>query len=365
MNENHEHFRDRLIGSERITPSLKERYEREMRGLLETKLNRTSKAVNIFALVLSLASVGIFLYVLIATDMPAFAKFGIGIGILFSAGWIALLVRILRRGSMDIKNDANAMAGMNWVFVVILIVMFMLVGGNQLRGIMMVLNGMVFLVGGMVFLLGNSINQEDLQTREALLKIKYRLVDLNEHFGAHTTSSGAPDEVTSPNRGKTEREERNMYDKKLSTPRKWGIIAFIPIMLAQTVAFTCALFIAPELPVLAKAGFGLGIVFSLTFAVFLARIVRKGSFNIKKDPNILTGLTWVFLVFFMTIVMMLADEMSDTVKGISMVLNTLVFLMFGVVFLLQNTIHQANLRTREKLQEIESQLADLSKRVAG
>lgn len=368
MDKRHEQFRDRLIESERITPSLKERYDLEVRGLLETKLNAWSRVFHILVLVLSLVSVGIFLYVLITTDIPAIAKISLGIGFLFSAGWIALIVKILQRGFINSKTDTTAMAILNGVFVVILMVMLMLEGGmmrDHAKGILMVLNGMVIFMGGMVFLIGNNINQEELQTREALLKIKYRLVDLNEYLGAHATLSGAPEEFTLIHRKQTEGEGNDMHEKKLSIARKLAIIALIPVMLTQTAFFVYALFADWGLPVLAKTGFGLGIAFSLTFAAILARIVMKGSYNVKKDPNIITAVVWVFLVFMITIVMMLAGEMRDTVKGISMVLNTLVFFMFGVVFLLQNAIHQANLRTREKLQEIENQIAELNQRVAG
>ena len=367
MDKRHEQFRDRLIGLERITPSLKEQYELEMRGLLESKLNGISRAVNIFALVLSVVIVGFFVYRLMFTDLPALAKIGIAAGMLFSMGWVVLMVKILRRGSMNTKTDANAMAGLTWAFLVIMIILFMLAAGrteNHPRGIMMVLNGLVFLLGGVVNLLGNNINQEDLHTRESLLKIKYRLVDFNEHLSEiHPDLSG-----DMPSSGgvssfpeKTEPGVNAMYEKKLSPMRKLGILLLIPIMLAQTAFFVYALFAEWGLPALAKAGFGLGVAFSLTFAAILARIVMKGSINIKKDPNIITTITWVFLVFFIMIIMMLAGEMHDQMKGISMLLNTLVFFIFGVVFLLQNIIHQANLRTREKLLEIDNQLADLNK----
>jgi hypothetical protein len=258
------------------------------------------------------------------------------------------------------------MVGLTWGFVVFMIILYMLDAGHMedpLKGISLVLKGFVFLLFGVAFLMGNNINQEDLQIREELLKVKYQIVDLNEHFekgSVHwSTRESSESKGTYINQ-----EVPAMYDKHLSPIRKWGAIALIPIMLAQTGFFVYALFAEWGLPLLAKAGFGLGIVFSLTFAVILARIVIKGSYNLKKDPNIITGVTWVFLVFMITIVMMLAGTLNDPVKGISMTLNTLVFLVFGVVFLLQNTIHQANLRTREKLREIESQLTELNKRLA-
>lgn len=370
MDSRKERFRDRLVRSEQITPALRERYQREMGGMMEKKLNLISRAVIVFALILSIAFIGHFLYLLFATDVPGFAKAGFGIGALFSAAWLVLILNILRKGSMNVRTDSNAMAGLTWVFVVFLIVLLMLIGGrmeDQARGISVVLNGMVFLIGGAVSLLGNNVNQEDLRTREELLNVKYRLVDLTEnlektapHLIRSIPSESDGSSVSEP----TRREISAIYDKKLSKIRKLGIIALIPIMLMQTAAFTYAIIIGRELPFLAKAAFGLGIVFSLIFAIILARVAIRGRTNIKTDPNIITGITWVFLVFMITILMMLSGQLSDPLKGISMVLNGLVFVMFGVVFLLQNIIHQASLRTREKLQEIGSQLTALTEALA-
>ncbi len=42
-NHSHERFREQLIGSERITPSLRERYDREVHMLLEKKLTAPGK----------------------------------------------------------------------------------------------------------------------------------------------------------------------------------------------------------------------------------------------------------------------------------------------------------------------------------
>jgi low affinity Fe/Cu permease len=68
---------------------------------------------------------------------------------------------------------------------------------------------------------------------------------------------------------------------------------------------------------------------------------------------------WVFMVIMITLFMLVAGRIPDPARGMSLVLNGLVFLIFGVVFLLQNTINQAQLNTREKLLEVEMRLAEL------
>ncbi len=190
MNEQRERFRGWLVGMESVTPALRERYEREVRHMLEKKLNARMRAANIFALMLSVFFVGLFGYRMVFADIPILAKAGMAIGVLFSIGWIVLIVRILRRGSMKVKTDANAMTGLTWGFLVILITIFMLQAGRMddpARGMSVVLNGLVFLVFGVVFLLQNTISQTSLQTREELLKIEYSLLDLEEKL------NGKPD----------------------------------------------------------------------------------------------------------------------------------------------------------------------------
>jgi hypothetical protein len=158
---------------------------------------------------------------------------------------------------------------------------------------------------------------------------------------------------------KYNREVLMLFEKKLSASRKWGMIALIAIMLGQAGFFIYADIAFKGLPLLAKIGFGVGVLFALSFAVLLFSIIRRGSINIKTDSNWYTGIIWVFLVIMITLFMLLAGNIHDTAKGMSLVLNGLVFLIFGVVFLLQNNINQASLKLQEKLLEIELHLAEM------
>jgi hypothetical protein len=136
-------------------------------------------------------------------------------------------------------------------------------------------------------------------------------------------------------------------------------MAVIVMLLAQTAFFGYAIIFLKGLPILGKIGFGVSILFTVSFIIFLARIIRRGSINIKTDPNIYVGIIWIFLVIMITLFMLIAGRISDPARGMSMVLNGLVFLIFGVVFLLQNNINQAQLKTQEKLLEIELRLVEM------
>lgn len=171
------------------------------------------------------------------------------------------------------------------------------------------------------------------------------------------------EKMTPALRERYEREVQMLLEKKLTAPRRWGIIALIIVMLAQTAFFGYAIIAFTGLPVLGRIGFGVGVLFALSFAVLLLSILRRGSVNVKTHPSVIVGITWVFLVIMITLFMLIAGRITDPAWGMSMVLNGLVFLTFGVVFLLQNQINQAQLKTHEKLLEIELRIAEIAEKL--
>lgn len=157
-----------------------------------------------------------------------------------------------------------------------------------------------------------------------------------------------------------EKEKRAMFEQKLTAPRKWGMVVLTVIMFCLFIIFSYAAFASDELPLLARMSFVLGIVFSLAFAVMLINVLRKGSYNLRSDANAQASALWIFFVLFITIMMMLGGRMEDKVTAVQMVLNATVFLLMGVAFLLKNAVEQSELKTREKLLEIEYQLSLLT-----
>jgi len=69
------------------------------------------------------------------------------------------------------------------------------------------------------------------------------------------------------------------------------------------------------------------------------------------------GMTWGFLVIMMTLFMVSA---GNNIVGLRMIVNGLVFLLMGVAFLLRHVIEQSELKTGERLLEIEYRLAELA-----
>lgn len=160
-----------------------------------------------------------------------------------------------------------------------------------------------------------------------------------------------------------EKELAMMFEHKLSAPRKWGSIFLVFVMLSQFAWFTWAAFMFRERNLLVSAGFVLGMVFSLFFAILLIRTLKKGSFNLRTDANAMTGAVWLFMVMFVVIMLFLAGGMEDKVAAVQMIAQTTIFFIMAVTFLLKNAVDQSELKTREKLLEIDYRLAEISEKL--
>jgi hypothetical protein len=182
VNHSNDDFRNRLLSSERVTPSLKERYEQEIRGMIEKQLTGVGKLVwglsGVFGLIVAVGF-GIVAILPLAGE-PWQARVGFAVSSLFAALWAYLGLKIHRRGFMDLKVDAPIYAAFAWGFPVFMVTMFMVWAPDTLMGLRMIVMGLVFLVAGAVFLLSGVIKQSELSTREKLLEIEYRLADLAE-----------------------------------------------------------------------------------------------------------------------------------------------------------------------------------------
>lgn len=101
-------------------------------------------------------------------------------------------VRVLRRGSMDLKSDTSFIVGMTWGCVVLTVAMFMVMSllmPDRIVGLWLSVFGVVVLIIGAVFLIRHAITQAELRTREKLLEIEYRLAELVEMANPRKTKA--------------------------------------------------------------------------------------------------------------------------------------------------------------------------------
>ena len=117
---------------------------------------------------------------------------------------------------------------------------------------------------------------------------------------------------------------------------------------------------AENLPPLARVAFVIGAVFCLTDAFVVPLLARRGTMNLRTDPMRVAGLTWGFVVMMVVFFMVISGLHPDSTRGVMMVVTGIVFLIGAGLILIRTVIEQSELRTREKLLEIEYRLEQLT-----
>lgn len=159
-------------------------------------------------------------------------------------------------------------------------------------------------------------------------------------------------------RAEYERRLKAMLETPLTSSRRFGSIFALcacagTVVLCATIAFRYR-----TGPPSVLAAMGLGIVFGLAGIVLLGRMLARGSFRRDRDASQQAGLIWVFVSFMVTIFMLAGGIAS--IQGIGLTVVGIVFLIFAGVMLLRTVVEQSELRTHEKLLELELRLAKIS-----
>jgi len=185
MNSISNDFRERLIRCESMTPAYRQKYEKEMRAMLEKQVTGVRRWGWGLSAIMGVGFAALFgtLAVITPAEFPWWGRVIFAAGALFGVGWAVLGIRVFRRGSIDLKFDTGAAAGMSWGLPVIVLAFAMVWAPEGIIGLRMILCGLVFLVGGAVFLLRHVIELSELKTREKLLEIEYCLAELAERIG--------------------------------------------------------------------------------------------------------------------------------------------------------------------------------------
>lgn len=180
---NEQSIRDRLLEMEKRTPALEEQFKKEMNKMLEKKLTPLGK----IAWALS-SLVGAFLVIrfsymaIVIQEGPWLVRVSFIEGAIFSAAWVTLGIRILRKGSFKIFQHENTIHGLMFGFVLLLLINLLLIGGqieDKSLGIQMMLSGGIFfLIFGIPAIFFMRINRTESLLREQLLNIELKIAEL-------------------------------------------------------------------------------------------------------------------------------------------------------------------------------------------
>lgn len=172
------------------------------------------------------------------------------------------------------------------------------------------------------------------------------------------------EDVNPKHRGKYEREVKAMIERQVTGIEKLMYFCFLGLGLFFLIVFGgVAIFAPSDLPLGARLVFGLGSLFGLTFAGLVGWIIVKGRTNLKTHPSAMVGISWAFVIIVVTYLLVNADRFSTPIEGVKALVSGLVFLVMAATFMIKNWVDQSELKTREKLLEIEYKVAELSEKL--
>lgn len=185
MNRRDKTFRDRLLDVEKPSSNYREKYEKELLAMVEKKLTGWTKLAHIIGLLMGLGFAGLFgtLAVTVPREFPLWGRFIWALGAVFGLIIVVCGAWTLKKGTVNLKKDEMGSAGLAWGYIVIAGSIALAFSGslpNPLSGIRMLVSLLFFLVMAAVFMTRAFVRCSELNTREKLLEIEYRLAELAE-----------------------------------------------------------------------------------------------------------------------------------------------------------------------------------------
>lgn len=178
MPESSKEFRERLLEAETVNPALRQKYEKELRELLEPRITGFKKWFCISMAVFCLAYAAFFSFVVFVSDnsleLPKLFWAMLLPFMVVTAVWLIWLVI---KGRESLKVNAAV-----WLWITLFFFYFLVVVMFFARDVLLALLGILIfiLVSGVSFYRLNL--QAQLKTREKLLEIEYRLAELAEQL---------------------------------------------------------------------------------------------------------------------------------------------------------------------------------------
>ena len=115
--------------------------------------------------------------------LPPLARVGLGTGVLFGLAWTVWLLKVLRSGQLNLATDSRRAAQMSWLFTVLMVTFFLVLGmstPDRQKGILMILQALAFLIGAAVYWLNYRIEAAECHMREQILRMEMHLTELLE-----------------------------------------------------------------------------------------------------------------------------------------------------------------------------------------
>jgi hypothetical protein len=162
---------------------------------------------------------------------------------------------------------------------------------------------------------------------------------------------------------KYRREVAALQEKRLS-PTQRAIVVFVTIGTLAAAVFMGWLAAVPPrpLPMLSRFGLGFWSICSLVASLLASGVVKGGVIR-RMDPNRIVAFIYKNLVIFSITMLALMGQVPDIGKRVIMGSIALLFFGMGCAYLITTRLEQMELRTREKLLEIELELQQVADEV--
>jgi hypothetical protein len=189
-------MRNRLVAQERRSEEMETRFRRAVENMTTKKLTPRLRAAYALGGVLGMFIAGLLCYVAwtAPSGLPLLGRLVLILGAAFGAAWAGGSVYVLKRGSMNLKTDENAAQGLMWVFMVLMMTAFLVIGTqmeNRMLGISLVLDGLVFfVVFAIPAFVSMRVNRMEMCVREQLLRMEITMAEMAER--QTRAQSGAP-----------------------------------------------------------------------------------------------------------------------------------------------------------------------------
>lgn len=181
---------------------------------------------------------------------------------------------------------------------------------------------------------------------------------------SNTDTKGFRDRLVAAQTVSPDLKEKHELEIKKMLERKLGTVSQVIISVVAAGSLGIAVWLSilaatmSHLPEIARFGLAGGAVFAVLWLVLCARILRKGSINLRFDDALMNGLAW-FMTLGIAIVLFVGSGDKPGPVGTTMMLTGIFWLIIGSVFIITYRVGASELNTRIKLMELELKLAEI------
>lgn len=158
-----------------------------------------------------------------------------------------------------------------------------------------------------------------------------------------------------------QKEIRSMLTRKLTTLHRVFLCVVAIGSLASALLCGSLAITQTQLPPLARIGLATGVLFGLAWIIVIVSVLRRGEMDLKRDARRIAQMVWGFTLLMSIFFCAVGLSRPDNQASVLMMVQSLVFLICAAVYWLNHRIEESELNVKEKLLEIELQLAELTR----